>query len=109
MKYVAAYALLKLGGNADPSAADVEGYLRENGVKADPEMTKLLIEKFSGKDFNELIAIGNKKMASMGPAVSVAPVVVAQDDSKAKDMEPIIEEKTDIDFSNLFGGEDEDY
>ena len=106
MKHVAAYALLKLGGNADPSAADVEGYLRENGIKVEPEMIKLLIEKFSGKDFNELIAIGNKKMATMGPAaVSVAPVPVDTNDNKTD--HPNVEEKTDIDFTGLF--DDDEY
>ena len=37
MKYVAAYALLVLGGKAEPSSADVEKLLKEAGVKAESE------------------------------------------------------------------------
>ena len=58
MKYLAAYALLKLGGNAEPSAADVEGFLKENGVKADKEKVEELIEKLGGKDFGQLVESG---------------------------------------------------
>ena len=58
MKYLAAYALLKLGGNAEPTAADVEGFLKENGVKADKEKVEELIEKLGGKDFGQLVESG---------------------------------------------------
>lgn len=34
MKYVAAYAILVLGGKPEPSGADVEKLLKEAGVKA---------------------------------------------------------------------------
>lgn len=37
MKYVAAYALLVLGGKAEPAAADVEKLLKEAGVKSESE------------------------------------------------------------------------
>ena len=35
MKYIAAYALLVLGGKAEPSAADIEKVLKEAGIKAE--------------------------------------------------------------------------
>ena len=60
MKYIAAFALLKLGGNAEPTAADIEGYLKENGIKADSEKLKELIEKLGGKDFNQLVKTGSE-------------------------------------------------
>ena len=60
MKYLAAFALLKLGGNAEPSASDVEGFLKDNGVKADKEKINELIEKLGGKDFNKLVETGNE-------------------------------------------------
>ena len=37
MKHLAAYALLVLGGNENPSAADVEKVLKDSGVSADKE------------------------------------------------------------------------
>tara|TARA_B110000285_G_C14684149_1_gene406053 strand:+ start:142 stop:324 length:183 start_codon:yes stop_codon:yes gene_type:complete len=58
MKYLAAYALLKLGGNAEPTASDVEVFLKENGVKADKEKVEELIEKLGGKDFGQLVESG---------------------------------------------------
>jgi ribosomal protein L12E/L44/L45/RPP1/RPP2 len=35
MKYVAAYALLVLGGKSEPSVADIEKVLKEAGIKSD--------------------------------------------------------------------------
>lgn len=37
MKYIAAYALLVLGGKESPSAADIEKLLKEAGVKAESD------------------------------------------------------------------------
>ncbi len=37
MKHIAAFALLVLGGNENPSAADVEKALKDAGVKADSD------------------------------------------------------------------------
>ena len=36
MKHIAAFALLVLGGNAAPTAADVEKVLKDAGAKAEP-------------------------------------------------------------------------
>ena len=38
MKYIAAYALLVLGGKAEPSVADIEKVLKESGIKADTKL-----------------------------------------------------------------------
>ena len=37
MKHIAAFALLVLGGNDNPSASDIEKVLKEAGVKADSD------------------------------------------------------------------------
>jgi len=37
MKHIAAFALLVLGGNENPTAADVEKLLKASGVSADSE------------------------------------------------------------------------
>ena len=49
MKYIAAYALLVLGGKAEPSSADVEKLLKEAGIKADNEALSKLTGALAGK------------------------------------------------------------
>jgi ribosomal protein L12E/L44/L45/RPP1/RPP2 len=43
MKYIAAYALLVLGGKKDISGADIEKVLKEGGIKADADHSTKLI------------------------------------------------------------------
>jgi ribosomal protein L12E/L44/L45/RPP1/RPP2 len=43
MKYVAAYALLVLGGKSDPSEADVDKLLKDAGIKGDADHTKRVV------------------------------------------------------------------
>ena len=107
MKYLAAYALLKLGGNAEPSAADVEGFLKENGVKADKEKVEELIEKLGGKDFGQLVESGIAQISTLGPEPSVLPAAGA--DAGVAAAEVVVEEKEDIDMTGLFGGSDDEY
>ena len=103
MKHIAAFALLVLGGNENPSAADVEKLLKAAGVTPDSEKIEKMIASFEGKKFNEMVKGGLEKMASMGsagPAAAGAPVAAA-----AK--EEVKEEVEDVDMGGLFGDEDE--
>lgn len=72
MKYIAAYALLVLGGNANPSAADVEKVLKEAGIKADSANVERVVAALTGKTFHELVQNGKKKMSSMGTVVAAS-------------------------------------
>jgi len=54
MKHLAAYLLLGLGGNSDPSADDIKGVLSSVGIDADDERLDKLIEELKGKDINEV-------------------------------------------------------
>lgn len=54
MKHLAAYLLLKLGGNEDPSASDVKEVLGSVGIDADDERLDKLIDELKGKDLNEV-------------------------------------------------------
>jgi hypothetical protein len=54
MKYLAAFLLLGLGGNASPSAADVKAVLESVGIEADSERLDTLISELEGKDINEV-------------------------------------------------------
>jgi large subunit ribosomal protein LP2 len=49
MKYVAAYALLVVGGSAEPSGADIEKVLKEAGIKADSERATSVAAALKGK------------------------------------------------------------
>lgn len=104
MKYIAAYALLVLGGNAAPKAADVEKVLKEAGIKSEAEQVERLITSLKGKTFHELVAAGNKKLASLG-SVASAPVAAAGAPAAAakKVEEAPKEEEADVDMGGLFG------
>lgn len=54
MKHLAAYLLLGLGGNSEPSASDIKGVLSSVGVDADDERLEKLIEELKGKDISEV-------------------------------------------------------
>jgi len=104
MKYIAAYALLVLGGNNAPKAADVEKVLKEAGIKSEADHVERLVAALAGKTFHELVAAGNKKLASMG-SVSAAPAQAkAETATKVKvEEEKPKEEEADVDMGNLFG------
>lgn len=107
MKHIAAFALLVLGGNANPSAADVEKVLKDAGAKPDSDKVASMVKAFEGKDFNELVKSGLAKMATMGSAAPAAaggaPAAAAAAVEEKK------EEAEDVDMGGLFGGDDDDY
>jgi large subunit ribosomal protein LP2 len=65
MRNVAAYLLLTLGGNANPTAEDIKGLLGSVGIETDNERVEKLISELSGKNIDEVIAKGVGKLASM--------------------------------------------
>ena len=75
MKHLAAYALLVLGGKANPSIKaiimilaeeEVVNVLKEVGIKADPAQLKAMMEALKGKKLHELISAGMGKLQSVG-------------------------------------------
>ncbi|KAF9081971.1 60S acidic ribosomal protein P2, partial [Mortierella sp. AD031] len=54
MKYLAAYLLLTIGGNAAPSAKDITALLATVGIEAESERIETLIAQLAGKDINEV-------------------------------------------------------
>ena len=105
MKYIAAYALCVLGGNAAPKAADVEKVLKEAGIKSEADHVARVITALAGKPFHELVKNGTAKLGAMGTAVAApaagkaAPVAAAP----AKKEEAPKEEEADVDMGGLFG------
>ena len=103
MKHIAAYALLVLGGNENPSAADVKKVLTAAGASADDARMNELIESAKGKSFHELVSGGLAKIASAGaPAAAEAP---AKEEKKAAKAEVKKEESEDdgFDMTDMFG------
>ncbi|KAG0626789.1 hypothetical protein M758_2G152000 [Ceratodon purpureus] len=76
MKVVAAYLLALLGGNASPSAKDIEAILGSVGAEADSDRVALLLKELEGKDILEVIAAGKEKFASV-PSGGGGGVVVS--------------------------------
>ena len=106
MKHIAAFALLVLGGNENPTAADVEKLLKAAGVTPDSEKIVKMIASFEGKKFHEMVEGGLAKMASMGSAAGPA-VAGGAKNAPAAAKEEVKEEVEDVDMGGLFGDEDE--
>ncbi|WP_411017561.1 60S acidic ribosomal protein P2, partial [Salmonella sp. s51090] len=65
MRYVAAYLLAALGGNASPSAKDIKQILDSVGIEAEDDHLNKVINELSGKDIEDVIAQGQSKLASV--------------------------------------------
>ncbi|ERS99470.1 large subunit ribosomal protein LP2 [Sporothrix schenckii 1099-18] len=108
MKHLAAYLLLTLGGNASPSAKDIEAVLESVGIEADEERLNTLLSELKDKDINELISEGSSKLASVpsGGAAAAASGGAAAGGAAAADApaeEAKEEEKEESDDDMGFG------
>lgn len=52
MRYIAAYLLLKIGGNESPSAGDVTKVIQSVGIEVDEDRLESLLSELNGKDVN---------------------------------------------------------
>jgi len=68
MRILAAYLLAVLGGKESPSKADVTKILDSVGIKHDDAQLDKLLDQLKGKDLDQLIAEGTKKMQSVPAA-----------------------------------------
>ncbi|GMJ02956.1 hypothetical protein HRI_003964800 [Hibiscus trionum] len=108
MKEIAVYLLAVLGGNANPSAQDLNRILASVGAEVDDGKIELLLSQVKGKDLTELIAVGREKFAtipSAGAAVTVAATAVGGDPAAAAspsaaeaNKEEKVEEEDEEDF-----------
>ena len=109
MRHIAAYALLVLGGKAEPTEADVEKVLKEVGATADSESLKALVAALKGKALHELINEGQSKLASISVggggagAAAGGSAAAAAAPAEAKKEEKVEEEEADMDMGGLFG------
>ena len=110
MRHIAAYALLVLGGKADPSPADVEKVVKDAGAEADKAKITELCNALEGKPFHEIVAAGIAKLGSMGtgsaaPAGGAAAAAAPAEAKKEEAPEP----EEDVDIGGMFGDDDDDY
>uniref|UniRef100_I3KBJ9 Large ribosomal subunit protein P2 n=1 Tax=Oreochromis niloticus TaxID=8128 RepID=I3KBJ9_ORENI len=93
MRYVAAYLLAVLGGNANPSAKDIKSILDSVGIEADDERLNKVISELNGKDINEVVNSGLSKLASVPAGGAVAAPAAAAAGGGAGLLEEKKEEK----------------
>jgi len=73
MRYVAAYLLAALGGNENPSEADIKNILASVGIESDENELKQVVGQLKGKALEEVIAEGQEKLASVPSGGGAAP------------------------------------
>lgn len=56
MRHIAAYLLLQIGGNTEPSAADVKKLLSTVGIETDAGRLDTVISELHGKSVNDVRA-----------------------------------------------------
>jgi ribosomal protein L12E/L44/L45/RPP1/RPP2 len=110
MKYVAAFALAYLSGNANPSAADIEEILAATGSDIDKSRITEMLNSMQGVNVSQAISAKLATLASFGGAgagvaAAAAPAAAgeeaaAEDAGKKKEEEE--EEEEDFGF-DLFG------
>jgi len=111
MRYVAAYLLASLGGNASPDAAAIKAILDSVGVSSDATSIDKVVSELKGKDLAEVIADGNEKLASVpgggggggGGGGAAAPAAAAGGDAPAAEAKKEeSEEGSDESMGGLF-------
>lgn len=112
MKYLGAYMLAVLGGNASPDAPAIKKILDSAGVEyEDTTLTKVLSE-MSGKNVMDVIAAGKAKLSSVpsgGGGGGGGAAAAAGGDAAGKEAEKPAEKEEseegtddDMDFPDLF-------
>ena len=89
MRYVAAYLLATIGGNASPSVDDIKKILGSVGIEADAAKAEKVVKELTGKKIPDVIKEGTKKLATVpsgggrgAPAAAAAPGKAPAKDSK---------------------------
>ncbi len=88
MRYAAAYVLAILGGNANPDVAAISKILGSVGVDCDKTKAQKVVDACKGKDIEQIIAEGTKKLSSLptggGSAVAASAPTAAAATTDAK-------------------------
>jgi large subunit ribosomal protein LP2 len=65
MRYAAAYVLAILGGNSNPDVTAISKILGSVGVDCDNTKAQKVVDACKGKDVEQIIAEGTKKLSSL--------------------------------------------
>ncbi|VVB04328.1 unnamed protein product [Arabis nemorensis] len=97
MKVISAFLLAKLGGNENPTKADLKKIFESVGAEFDEEKIDLFFSLIKDHDVTELIAAGREKMGALssGGGSAVATVVGARGDAPSV-AEPASETKKKV-------------
>jgi len=105
MRHVAAYILAVIGGNANPSEADLKKILNSVGVDIVDEQLAVVIGQLNGKNLFELMEQGQGLLAGMpmggGAASSSEAVAEAVEVVEAPKEEAKKEESSDSEDSDM--------
>ena len=107
MKYVAAYALLVLGGKQDVTENDLTNFLKSIDSEVNQDEVKTVVAALKGKQLHELANQGIGKIASIAVSSGSAPAQQSTGGAakveEAKKVEEPVEEEENVDFGDLFG------
>lgn len=105
MKYLGAYMLAVLGGNASPGEADIRKILDSAGVDIEDNVLAKVLTELKDKDIMEVIAEGKSKLSSVpsggaaagggGAAAGGAAEEAPKEEAPAEESE---EEEEEMDF-----------
>merc|ERR1712071_429447 len=109
MKYVSAFLLAALSGNA-PDKKQVTKVLESIGVEIDDAKLSKICEELEGKDINEIIAGGMSKLATVpsGGGASVAGGGAKKEEEKEEEEEEEGSEASVSGGFDMFGASDGD-
>ena len=105
MKYIAAYLLAQLGGDAAPSKDKVKAILESVGIAVDDKAIDALFGKLEGKNVEELIEEGASKLTVVGGGGAAAPAAGAGAGAAAEEKKE--EEKKEEEALEMAGGFDD--
>ncbi|CAL2039628.1 unnamed protein product [Caenorhabditis brenneri] len=101
MRYLSAFLLSAIGGNASPQAEDVRKIIQSVGIDVDEEKLNHVVSAMQGKTVSEVIAEGKSKLATVScggaPSAKAAPAAAASEPA-AKKEDPKEESDDDMGF-----------
>lgn len=106
MKYLGAYMLAVLGGNASPAAADIKNILASVGAEVENDTLERVMKELKGKDIFEVIEQGKGKLSAVPSGGGAVGAAAAGGDAPAAEAPKEESEKEDSDEEDMDMGFD---
>lgn len=110
MKYIAAYVLAVIGGEAHPNKNKIAAIISAAGIDPDNARIDDLLAKIAGKNLADIIATGSEKLSVVGAggaAPAPGPAAEAPSSAPAPPPEEKKKEEEEVEiaggFDDLFG------